>query len=268
MRIFQHRTLLIALLAAIASFGCTKKAEQAASQTSNDSLVASNPTERPSGNITPQTAYQEPPKSETPPPTEAPKPAPKVHTPKPATSETRHAQQPAEAPGVTMGAGTPIKIDVTAQITSETAQPGDAWSGTVKENVIVGDRVLIPAGSTVNGVVNGAKPAQKGDRAMLLLGITSVSVDGRDIAVSGSTDSIIAGSTRARNLGAVAGGTAAGAVIGHAIGGSKGTLIGGLIGAAATGAAVSTTKGYQVVVKPGTELTFTTNHPVTFHKPL
>jgi len=64
-------------------------------------------------------------------------------------------------------------------------------------------------------------------------------------------------SPRARNLGAVAGGAAAGALIGKAAGGGKGALIGGLIGGAAAGAGVAASKGYQVVIKEGTPLTFT-----------
>ncbi len=257
MRNLKFWILSIALMAAAASLGCAKKAEQATSEASSDSLVASNPTERQSGNITPQTTYQEPPKQEAPPPVATPKP----RAPKPAVRPSA----PAEAPSVTLAAGTPVKIDITATITSETAQAGDAWSGTVKENIIVGDRVLIPAGSTVNGMVRASTPAKKGDRAMLLLGVSSVNVNGKDVAVSGSTDSIVAGSTRARNLGAIGGGAAAGAVIGHAIGGSgKGSVIGALIGGAATTAMVAGSKGYQVTIKPGTEITFKTDEPVKF----
>ena len=259
MRNLRFWTLGIALIAAIVAMGCGKKAEQATSETSSDSLVASNPTERQSGDITPQTTYQEPPPAQKP-----PTPAHKPRTPKPAPTP---APKPAEAPATMMAAGTPVKIEITAAVTSETAQAGDSWSGTVKENVIVGDRVLIPAGSTVNGVVRGSTPAKKGDRAMLLLGISGVNVNGKDIAVRGSTDSIIAGSTRARNLGAIGAGAAAGAVIGHAVGGSgKGSLIGGLIGAAATSGLVSGTKGYQVTIKPGTEITFHTDDAVKFRQ--
>jgi hypothetical protein len=262
----NHRLLTpgLALIAVLALAGCTKKAEEATSETSSDSLVASNPTERQSGDITPQTDYQEPGKTEAPPPVATPKP--RASKPAPRT-EPRRTEMPAEAPGIMMAAGTPVKIDITAAITSETAQPGDRWAGTVKDNVIVGDRVLIPAGSTVNGVVHGVTPAKKGARAMLLLGISSVNVNGRDIAVSGSTDSIIAGSTRARNLGAIGGGAVAGAIIGRAVGGSgKGGLIGGLIGGAATGAVVASSKGYQVAIKPGTEITFKTDEPVKFRQ--
>jgi hypothetical protein len=55
--------------------------------------------------------------------------------------------------------------------------------------------------------------------------------------------------------------TVAGDVIGHQVAGSStGTVVGGLIGAA-TGV-VSHAKGYQVVLKQGTPLTFTTSEAV------
>jgi hypothetical protein len=80
-------------------------------------------------------------------------------------------------------------------------------------------------------------------------------------SISASSDSIIAGSTRSRNVGAVAGSAAAGALIGRAVGGSaKGALIGGLIGGAAATGAVANTKGYQATVKEGSELHFKVDH--------
>ena len=55
----------------------------------------------------------------------------------------------------------------------------------------------------------------------------------------------------------------AGAIIGKAVGGGgKGALIGGLLGGAAAGGATAASKGYQVVLKEGTDLTFTTNESV------
>ena len=259
----------LALFAAIALSGCSRNTGQATLETSSDSLVASNPTERSTGDITPQTAYQEPPpQTEAPPPVEAPKPRAPKPAPKPRSTTTppqSHAQAPQEAPGVMLPAGAPIKIELTADISSESALAGDTWTGTVKEHVIVGDRVVIPAGTVVTGTIRGSKPAKAGDRAMLLLGVSSVNVDGRDHSVAASTDSIIAGSTRARNMGAVAGGAAAGALIGRAVsGGAKGGVIGGIIGGVVSGGAVAASKGYQVVVKKGTEITFTTDGAVAF----
>src|SRR5262249_32645930 len=120
------------------------------------------------------------------------------------------------------------------------------------------------AGSMVHGVVKAVKPAQKGDRAMLQLAITSIEVEGKSHNIHATGEEVVAGSTRARNLGTVAGGAAAGALIGKAVGGSgKGALIGGLIGGAAATGAVANTKGYQVVVKEGAAMNFTVDEAVT-----
>jgi hypothetical protein len=90
---------------------------------------------------------------------------------------------------------------------------------------------------------------------MLDLDVQSVSLDGKDVGVHAVTEPVIAGSPRARNLGAIAGGVAAGALIGNAVGGDA--AVGGLLGGAAAGALVAASKGYQVVLKPGTVMNFT-----------
>jgi hypothetical protein len=244
----------MALFALAALAGCGHKTEQAQQATSADSLLASNPTEQQPGDLTPQTPYdqttqgQQPPAATTtnttPPPASRPisKPKPKPHT------NTTASTEPATR-GVTIPAGTDLGVTVGTALTSETAQPGDAWSGTVKDALILGTSV----------------PAEKGSRAVLVLAITSVEVGGRTHSIDATADSLVAGSTRARNVGAVAGGAAAGAILGKVIGGGKGALIGGLLGAGGTAAAVSKTKGYQSVVKEGQELTFHVDHSTTFH---
>ena len=247
----MRRALVFFLsLSALALASCARQ-DTAQQDTAVDSLLASNPTEQSSGDLTPQTDYQAPPPPEPAPPTPTrTQPKPKPSTPR----ET--ASTPRPSPGVTVAAGTAMKVAVSASITSETAQPGDTWTGTVQDPVVVGDRIAIPAGSPVVGVVTGVVPAAKGSRATLVLAVKSVEVNGRTRAVSAGTDSIIAGSTRARNVGAIAGGAAAGALIGKAVGGSnKGALIGGLIGGAAATGAVAASKGYQMVIQPGTAVT-------------
>jgi hypothetical protein len=222
-----------------------------------DSLLASNPSEQTPGNLTPQEQYQQPAPETQAPPTPAPTPKKKKNPP--STSSSYSTPKPQ---GVTVPAGTSFKVAVATKITSATAMPGDTWTGTVKDPVIIGDRVVIPAGATVNGVVSGARPAEKGSRAMLLLAVRSVEVDGQTHSISADADSIVAGSTRARNVGAVAGGAGAGALIGKAIGGGKGALIGGLLGAGAATGAVAASKGYQVEVKEGAEISFNVNESV------
>jgi outer membrane lipoprotein SlyB len=169
------------------------------------------------------------------------------------TNTSSHASN-----SLTVPSGTSIEVTLGTALSSETAGAGTAWSGTV-----LNGREGIPTGSSVAGTVTSAKAARKGDRAMLDLGLTSVTVAGHRYAMHGSTEPIIAGSTRARNLGAIGGSAAAGAIVGHQVGGSdKGTIIGALIGAGVATAVVANSDGYQVVLKPGSALTFTTNEAV------
>ena len=158
----------------------------------------------------------------------------------------------------TVPSGSTLEITLGTPLSSETSKAGSAWSGTVLTGL-----EGIPAGSSVSGTVTSVTPAKKGDRAMLDLGLTSIHVDGHNYPMHGSTEAIIAGSPRARNLGAIGAATVAGAVVGHQVGGSdKGTVIGGLIGAGAATGVVSQSKGWQVGLKSGTPLTFTTSQSV------
>lgn len=247
---------LLAALALVALAGCSQKtADNTSASASSDSLLAASPVETPQGQIQPQSDFQPqttgnetpaatpaPPKTETP-KTEAPKPKPKPAAP--------------AAPTATIAAGTGLKISVGAALSSETATIGQEWQGTISEAVTVGNLAPFPAGSVVHGIVDGVKPAAKGDRAVLVLRITSIEANGKTHAISATADSIVAGSTRARNVGAVAGGAAAGALIGRAVGGSgKGALIGGILGGAAATGAVAGSKGFQATVKEGAEMVF------------
>ena len=180
---------------------------------------------------------------------------------KPATPS--HTPSKPRATGPHLPAGTALVVKLGSVVSSKTAQVGDTWSGTISEPVSVDGKVVIPAGTTVTGTVTGAKPAKKGDRAMLELAVKSVGGGAHSTSLTATTEPVIAGSTRARNLGAIAGGAAAGALIGKAVGGDgKDAAIGAVIGGAAATGAVAASQGYQVELKEGTALTFTTTNSV------
>ena len=171
-------------------------------------------------------------------------------------SNTTHASR------LTVPSGTSLEVMVNTTLSSEEARIGDAWSGS-----IITGRDGIPAGSAVNGTVTAAKPAVKGDRAMLELGLTSITVGGHSTPAHGSAEPIIAGSTRARNLGAIAGSAAAGALIGKAVSGTgKGAAVGAVVGAGAATGVVAASDGYQVVLKSRTPLTFTTTEAMAIRQ--
>lgn len=164
---------------------------------------------------------------------------------------------------LSLPSGTSIDITLSTPLTSETAGIGTAWTGSTRSAAVVDGRNVIPAGSSVAGTVTTVKAARKGDRAMLDLGLSSITVAEHRYSVNGSTEAIIAGSTRARNLGAIAGSAAGGALIGKAVSGTgTGAVIGGVIGGGVATGVVAASDGYQVVLKEGTPLTFTTNEAV------
>ena len=252
-------SLAIVLAAAVAGCGAKKDAQ---TTLADSTAFATNPTEQGQGDLAPQGQVPPPepapePQAETPKRAPAPTPRPKAPAPTPT---------PAPNPGITVPAGTAITVTVSTPLSSETAQVGDTWTGVVKDNVVVGEKTVIPAGSAVSGTVSAVKSAAKGDRAMLDLAIGSMMVEGAGYTANATTTAIVAGSTRARNLGAIAGGAGAGALIGGAVGGKKGALIGGLLGGAGAGGAVAKSKGYQVVLKEGTELTFSTSEAVNIKR--
>jgi hypothetical protein len=258
MKLQRSFVLIASLLAlSLALAGCgNKTAQNGTGSAASDSLLSSTPVEQPQGQLQPESQGMPADQGQQ----TAPAPAPQTQSSKPAprpTSSTSHPKPAAAAPSATVAGGTSLGITVGTALTSETATPGGAWSGSLKENLIVGNTVVFPAGSAVNGVVAASKPAAKGDRAFLLLQVTSIA--GHDI--SATSDSMIAGSTTKRNVGAVVGGAAAGALIGKAMGGSgKSAVIGGILGGAAATGAVAASKGFQVEVKEGKELVFHVDH--------
>jgi hypothetical protein len=148
--------------------------------------------------------------------------------------------------------GTEIDVRLQSELTSDTAQVEDRFEGTTVVDLYEGDRVLIPAGSVVRGVVTSVNRASRTDRkGSLTVSFNQVTVRGRNYPMRGSvTDAIESEGIRgeAARIGA---GSAVGAVIGGIIGGVKGALLGVLIGGGGTMVA---TEGKDVHVPAGTIL--------------
>ncbi len=161
-----------------------------------------------------------------------------------------------------MVSGTRIDVSLGSNISSETAHVGDAWHGTVTQNVQGRDGAMVPAGSQVDGVVTGVTEAVRGSRAMLELGVRTIHVNGRSEPINATAEPVIAGSPRARNLGAIGAGAVAGALIGKAVGDGKNGAVGAVIGGGAAAGVVAGSKGYQVELHDGTVMTFSVSQTV------
>jgi len=167
-----------------------------------------------------------------------------------------------DVPTPSVQSGTRVDVTLADRISSEDAHVGDAWHGTVAKDVATENGGTIAAGSQVDGVVANVVPAKRGTRAMLELAVRTIWVNGNDVSIAATSEPVVAGSPRARNLGAIAGGAAAGALIGKTVGDGKNGTVGGVIGGAAATGIVAGSKGFQVVLPEGVVMTFTVSETV------
>ncbi len=108
-----------------------------------------------------------------------------------------------EPPRLSVLSGTRINVALGGNVASETAHAGDAWRGLVTEGVRTQSGGLIPAGSPVEGVVADAIAGSRGVPAMLELSVRSIRINGHDELIDAGAGPVLAGSARARNLGAI-----------------------------------------------------------------
>ena len=181
-------------------------------------------------------------------------------TPPPATRPP--AQRRPTAPAMLhVGAGTTMDIAAVDTISSRTAKVGDAFSARVVEDIRnAAGKVVIPAGSVVNGKIADVKPAPNPNTpGTLTLSVSSITVRGTSYAIEASVDSL---ETIHKGRGVTTGdaakvgaGAAAGAILGRVLGGNKkGTIIGGIVGGAAGAAVAHSTKDSDIVLPAGAHI--------------
>jgi hypothetical protein len=151
-------------------------------------------------------------------------------------------------------AGTKVIVRLNSPLDSGTATQGQAWSGTTASDILIDNKVAVPAGSPVNGTVTDAKSSGRlHGNGLLSLQVTSV--NGIPIA----TDTLTrdgAGHTKS-NVAKIGGGAAAGAILGGLFGGGKGAAIGTVVGAGAGTAGAAATGKREADIPAETALTFT-----------
>lgn len=165
---------------------------------------------------------------------------------------------------VTIPSGTTLVVYLNEGVSSETANDGDRFTGTLGEPIYVNDRVAVPKNAQVSGRVVSAKGATKfKGNSELSLELTSLSYSGHQYRINSNTWSK-QGAGRGKNTAAkVGGGAALGAIIGGIAGGGKGAAIGAGAGAAAGTGVQAITKGEKIELKPESMLQFSLQAPAT-----
>ena len=157
---------------------------------------------------------------------------------------------------ITVPEGATLPLVLETGISSATSRSGDRVVATLAEDVRVGEKVVVPAGSEVRGRVTAAVPSGRvKTRARLAFDFDTLVLEGREHSIGTGPIDITAGSTRKKDAATIGVGAGAGAVVGAILDGKKGAGIGALIGGAAGTGVMLTNTGKEVELGSGTRLT-------------
>jgi hypothetical protein len=154
---------------------------------------------------------------------------------------------------VPQGAMLPLVLETA--ISSETSRSGDRIVARLAEDVRVGEKVIVPAGTEIRGQVTAAVPSGRvKTRARLAFAFDTLVLDGEH-AIGTRPIDITAGDTHKKDAATIGIGAGAGAIVGAIAKGGKGAAIGSLIGGAAGTGVVLVNTGKQVDLGSGSRVT-------------
>jgi hypothetical protein len=160
-------------------------------------------------------------------------------------------------------AETPVTVVLLDGLSTETNQVGDEFSATLAQPIVVNGKVVADKGDKVTGEVKNIEEAGRvKGRARLELVLKNITTSNRTYKVSTEPFVAVAGDSKDRDAGMIAGGAGVGAIIGAATGGKKGAAIGAIIGGGTGTTAVLVTKGKQVKLAPETRVNFVLSNDV------
>lgn len=171
---------------------------------------------------------------------------------------------PAAPSKITIPSGTGLTIRLNEELSSEKAQVGDVFHGSISTPVTIDNETVIPTSADVEGRVVEVKSAGRfAGQSVLTIELTRLLMNGKSYNLQ--TDRWTkSGSGRGKSTAAkVGGGAAAGAILGGIFGGGKGAAIGAAAGAGAGTGVSAINKGQQIVLKPETLLNFQMENSIT-----
>jgi TolA-binding protein len=155
--------------------------------------------------------------------------------------------------------GQEIDAHLETELSSETAQVEQRFEATTVADLYRGDQVLVPAGSTLRGVISSVTKATRTERkGSLTVAFDQITIRGRSYPMRGTVTQALESEGIKGEVGKIGAGAGIGAVIGGIIGGTKGALLGVLIGGGGT---IAATEGKDVVVPAGTILRVSLDTP-------
>jgi TolA-binding protein len=157
-------------------------------------------------------------------------------------------------------AGTELDVRLERELGSGTAQVEDRFTATTVVDLYQGNEVLIPAGSTLRGVVSSVNKATRTDRkGSLTVAFDQITVRGRSYPIHATVQQALESEGIKGEAAKIGAGAGVGAIIGGILGGAKGALLGVLIGGGGT---IAATEGKDVTLPAGTVLRVRLEQPL------
>lgn len=148
--------------------------------------------------------------------------------------------------------GQEIDVRLENELSSATAQVEQRFEATTVADLYRGNDVLIPAGSTVRGVISSVTKTTRTERkGSLTVAFDQITIHGRAYPMRGTVTEALESEGIKGEAAKIGAGAGVGAIIGGIIGGMKGALLGVLIGGGGT---VAATEGKDVTLPSGTIL--------------
>jgi hypothetical protein len=176
------------------------------------------------------------------------------------TPTTGRSQNPNEIP-----VGTEFDVRLQNTLSSATAKVEDRFEATTMVDLRDDrGRVLVPAGSTMRGIVSSVNKAGRIDRkGSLTVAFDRVTINGRSYPMRATVTQALQSEGIAGEKEKIGIGAGAGAILGAILGGAKGALAGILIGAGGT---VAATEGKDVELPSGTVLRVRLDSPLNLQR--
>jgi TolA-binding protein len=157
-------------------------------------------------------------------------------------------------------AGTELDVRLERALNSGTNQVEDRFTATTMADLYQGNEVLIPAGSTLRGVVSSVTRASRTERkGAMTVAFDQINVNGRAYPIHGTVTQALESEGIRGEAGKIGAGAGVGAIIGGILGGAKGALLGILIGGGGT---IAATEGKDVDLPAGTILRVRMEQPL------
>lgn len=161
-------------------------------------------------------------------------------------------------------AGTILRVTFNDYLSSDRNRPGDTFTATLEQPVVVRGWVVARRGETLRGIVQAAQKAGRVKGVSeLAVELTDLQlVDGQFVPIHTRLLRESAGTSHGQDAATIGTTTTLGAIIGAAANGGRGAAIGAGSGAAAGIAAVLLTRGRPTVMPPESQLSFELVNPV------